>query len=153
KGVGPPADVFALGAVLYECLGGVPPFTGDTILDLFARVETGRFTKLERLRPDAPPWLVATIERALSFKPSDRFTDGEAFALALEAGEPERLPVGRIAGSFALVGLAVGLVALGAFAFSKRPRSALALAQEAEARLGAGDVERAAALTSEALVQ
>src|SRR5579871_1373978 len=35
----PSADVFALGAILYECLSGRPAFRGDTVVELLARVQ------------------------------------------------------------------------------------------------------------------
>ncbi len=85
-----PADVFALGALLYECVAGEPPFSAGTVIELLARVETGHFTRLERHRPDAPPALVATIHRALAFEPEDRFADGEQMARALERLDSRR---------------------------------------------------------------
>src|SRR5205814_777632 len=41
KGVGPPADVFALGAVLHECLAGTPAFRGATLLEVISAAELG----------------------------------------------------------------------------------------------------------------
>jgi WD40 repeat protein len=104
--VGPPADVFALGAVLYECVTGEAPFAGESVLDVIERIESGRHEPLGRRRAGLPPALVSAVERAIARDPGDRFADGEAFARALEAG-PER----RRGRALALLaaGLAAGL--------------------------------------------
>jgi serine/threonine-protein kinase len=90
KAVGPAADVFALGAVLYECLAGVPAFSGSNLLELASAVMEGRVEPIAQRRGDAPAWLGEAIERALARDPRERFADGHALGAALAAGRPGR---------------------------------------------------------------
>lgn len=83
---GPRADVFALGAILQECLTGVPAFRGDTLVELLARIAEGH---REPLPDDCPRELRGLLDRALSLDPKRRPGDGKAFAAALRAvGRP-----------------------------------------------------------------
>jgi hypothetical protein len=114
KSAGPPADVFAIGAILYECLAGRPPFGGDDVLELLARLADGRFEPLGRVRPDVPAWVVSVVERALAKAPGDRYADGAALLAALNQAGPK--PGRRLdwaLGTSALVVL-LGMLALAA---------------------------------------
>ena len=86
KEVGPTADVFALGAILYECLAGTPPFVAANVVELAGQLESGTYAPLRRLCPEAPPWVASVVERALAKAPRDRYEDARALAAALSRG-------------------------------------------------------------------
>ena len=110
--VGPSADVFALGAVLYECLAGRPVFFGENPVALLASVSSGVVAHIER--DDVPAWLEKLLRRALASTPRARFDDGAALARALEARGAARsrslaapLAVGAVVGGGVLGGVAL----------------------------------------------
>jgi serine/threonine protein kinase len=58
-------DLFSLGAVLYEMVGGKPAFDGTTPAVVFNAILTVAPSPLSRIRPDVPPKLESIIGRAL----------------------------------------------------------------------------------------
>jgi serine/threonine-protein kinase len=117
KDAGPPCDVFALGAILYECLAGEPAFTGGSATEVMTRIATGERAPLRSLRSDVPRWLESIVDRALAVDPSRRFADGAELARALDAREPARSRGPLIAGAAAA---ALVLVAIGVFFIARR---------------------------------
>jgi formylglycine-generating enzyme required for sulfatase activity len=112
------ADVFALGAILYECLAGVSPFQGETVLEVVAAVELGTFAPLTSVRPDTPAWLARAVESSLASDPAARPSDGAALAAALgERAEPRSrkrvLMLLTVAAIGSLLGAAIGWRLLG----------------------------------------
>jgi WD40 repeat protein/serine/threonine protein kinase len=119
KSAGPPADVFALGAMLYECLASERPFEGDNPHATLALTMAGKFTPLARRRRDVPPGVAAVVERALASAPEARFADGAAFADALASGARAPRARRRLPLVVALLAVA-GAAAAAALALPKR---------------------------------
>ncbi|MFL5338656.1 MAG: serine/threonine-protein kinase [Gemmataceae bacterium] len=81
--VGPPADIWALGAVLYACLTGRAPFLGaDPFEALTLTVEAEPVSPAE-LNPDADHDLVEICLKCMRKDPAERFASAEALAGAL----------------------------------------------------------------------
>ena len=83
----PKADIYALGAVLYEMLTGEPPFTGASAQAIFARVLTDEPRSLTLQRKTIPPNVGAAVNVALQKLPADRFASAAQFADALGKAE------------------------------------------------------------------
>jgi len=77
------SDVYALGVMLYEMLGGEPPFTGPTAQAIVARVLSDPPRPISALRPTVPAPVDAAIRTALQKLPADRFPTAASFAEAL----------------------------------------------------------------------
>jgi len=88
KGIGPAADVYALGSILYECLTGRPPFRGSTAVETIDQVRTRDPVSIRALRPGVPRDLETIAMACLQKEPDRRYPTAEVLAndLALWLG-------------------------------------------------------------------
>src|SRR5579871_593723 len=80
--VGPAADQYALGLILYELLCGKRPFEGNTA-SLLIQIVSKQPDKPGDIRVGVPPKLEEICLKAMAKKPDDRYADMAQFAAAL----------------------------------------------------------------------
>jgi serine/threonine-protein kinase len=78
------ADIYSLGAVIYEMLTGGPPHVGATVQATIAKVITERPQSITVTRPAVPDHVALAVEKALEKTPADRWTSVREFAEALQ---------------------------------------------------------------------
>jgi WD40 repeat protein len=100
KEVGPSADLYALGAILYECLTSRPPFRAANPLDTILQLLTDDPVPVRQLQPGVPVDLETVCHKCLHKDPARRYPGALALADDLRrflAGEPVNArPVGRL---------------------------------------------------------
>jgi serine/threonine-protein kinase len=78
--VGPPADIYAMGAILYQTLTGRPPFLGESALETIKLVATTDAVPPTRLRPGVPRDLETICLKCLEKDPARRYATSAALA-------------------------------------------------------------------------
>jgi serine/threonine-protein kinase len=106
--VGPPADIYGLGTVLYELLTCRPPFQSHSVADTLLQLMTRPAAPPSTFNPAVDRALDAICLRCLEREPADRYSTASSLAEDLErwlAGQPITARAGKAGWWRALSGL------------------------------------------------
>ena len=150
------ADVYALGAMLYEVLGARAPVGGDSAQEIIERVLAGPPEPLRRVAPGVPADLDAIVKKAMARAPADRYPSARELAADLKRFQTGQLVTAQVYGRVNLARRWIrknrGYVALATAALAALAMIAIGLVRRvveertlAEARGQQAEIARAAA--------
>jgi len=123
------SDLYSLGCVLYEMLGGDPPFYASTPQAVLAKKLSEAVPRISVVRDAVPAGIEQALSKALARTPADRFATAADFATALTETEArghrgtgaQGAPRARwlVAAGIAVLAIAVGVAVL-----ARRPAQA-----------------------------
>jgi serine/threonine-protein kinase len=79
------ADIYSLGALLYHCLTGVPPYRGASFVEIAEQHLRAPVPSVKARRPEVSEGVEAIVSRALAKRPEDRFASVGEMQSALES--------------------------------------------------------------------
>jgi serine/threonine protein kinase len=82
--VGPPSDLFSLGAVLYTMATGRSPFHAAHPIEVGRKVSEYNPPPLHEVAPTVPRFLSDVVARLLAKKPEDRYPSATAIVAAID---------------------------------------------------------------------
>jgi serine/threonine-protein kinase len=109
------SDVFSVGAILFECLTGRPPFPGETHEQILLRICTEDAPDVRRWAPDLPQAAAALVARSLARDRSERYASAAAMLAdvraLLESGAQSAVHARRRERTRVLVAAALAMLA------------------------------------------
>ena len=81
-------DVYSLGILLYECLTGALPFTGEGFVAVAMKHCSEPLPDPRLVRPAVPEWPAGCAMRAAAKDPADRYPDAARLVAALQDRDP-----------------------------------------------------------------
>ncbi|MCB9594546.1 MAG: serine/threonine protein kinase [Sandaracinaceae bacterium] len=91
KDIGPPADVWSMGIVLWQCLCAGVPFDAGTPTGVLGAILTTRAPTVRTVAPHLPPHIALAIDAALVYEADNRLQNMGELVAALK-GEGASLP-------------------------------------------------------------
>jgi WD40 repeat protein/serine/threonine protein kinase len=89
------SDVYSLGAILYNVLAGMPPYSGKNSTEVLAKVAREEPAVLEKQQSGVPSDLAAIVRKAMSRDPANRYPTANDFAEELR-----RFQTGQLVGAY-----------------------------------------------------
>ena len=83
KVLGPPADIYSLGVLVYHVLAGTHPTSQASLDILLESHATDRLPPVRTFRPELPPAVDVVLQRAMAQDPAQRFPGALALAHAM----------------------------------------------------------------------